>query len=110
MCGICGVVGKKVEKDIAIKCINTLEHRGPDGMGIYLEDDVMLAHRRLSILDLSDNGKQPMSYANERYWMTYNGEIYNFLELKIELSQKGYSFRSDSDTEVLLAAFVEWKE
>ena len=110
MCGICGVVGKKVEKDIAIKCINTLEHRGPDGMGIYLEDDVMLAHRRLSILDLSDNGKQPMSYANERYWMTYNGEIYNFLELKVELSRKGYSFNSDSDTEVLLAAFVEWKE
>lgn len=110
MCGIYGVVNKKIDRDFAVKCLNTMTHRGPDGYGIWQEDGTTLGHRRLSILDLSNNGSQPMSYANERYWMTFNGEIYNFLELRAELMEKGYTFRGESDSEVILAAFIEWKE
>ena len=80
-------------------------HRGPDGYGLWQEDGVTLGHRRLSILDLSNAGSQPMSYANERYWMTFNGEIYNFIEIRDELKKKGYTFRSASDSEVIMAAF-----
>lgn len=99
-----------MERDLALKCIHTIEHRGPDGFGIWQEEGTTLGHRRLSILDLSEGGSQPMSYANERYWMTFNGEIYNFIEIRNELVQKGYTFRSESDSEVILASFVEWKE
>jgi asparagine synthase (glutamine-hydrolysing) len=69
---------------------------------------IALGHRRLAILDLSADGRQPMSYSEERYWMTYNGEIYNFLELRSELEGKGFQFRSQSDTEVILAAYQHW--
>lgn len=110
MCGIYGVVNQKVDRDLALKCIHTIAHRGPDGFGIWQEEGTTLGHRRLSILDLSESGKQPMSYANERYWMTFNGEVYNFIEIRNELMQKGYTFRSESDSEVVLASFVEWKE
>jgi asparagine synthase (glutamine-hydrolysing) len=72
-------------------------------------DDTALLHRRLSIIDLSDSGHQPMNYA-DRYWITLNGEIYNYLEIKEELRSKGYSFKSTSDTEILLAAYIEWGE
>ena len=109
MCGIFGNIGD-LSKDRAMKCLNTLAHRGPDGEGLFQENDVTLGHRRLSILDLSEGGRQPMAYANERFWITFNGEIYNFLEIKAELEIKGYSFRSASDTEVILAAFQEWRE
>jgi asparagine synthetase B (glutamine-hydrolysing) len=89
---------------------DAVAHRGPDGRGIWidLEGYMALGHRRLSILDLSENGKQPMSYSDDRYWITYNGEVYNFLEIQDELSKKGYSFKSDSDTEIILAAYQEW--
>lgn len=110
MCGIYGVVNQKIDRDLAMKCLNTLTHRGPDGYGLWQEEDVTLGHRRLSILDLSETGKQPMAYADDRYHMTYNGEIYNFIEIRKELEQKGYSFRGDSDSEVILAAFCEWGE
>ena len=66
MCGIYGVVNKKVDRELAMKCLNTMIHRGPDGYGLWQEEDVTLGHRRLSILDLSNAGSQPMSYANER--------------------------------------------
>ena len=66
-----------------------------------------LGHRRLAILDLSSAGSQPMSYANERYWMTFNGEIYNFIEIREELQHKGYTFRGNSDSEVIMAAYCE---
>lgn len=91
-------------------CLDRLYHRGPDGGNIWQEGNVTLGHRRLSILDLSDNGSQPMGYADDRYQLVFNGEIYNFLEVRCELAKKGYEFRSESDSEVLLAAYVEWQE
>jgi asparagine synthase (glutamine-hydrolysing) len=109
MCGIFGYLGF-IEKDLAQACLKTLAHRGPDGHGLWSQSDVTLGHRRLSILDLSENAKQPMSYADGRYYITFNGEIYNFLEIRFELEQKGYHFQSQSDTEVILAAFIEWSE
>lgn len=107
MCGIFGHIGS-IPEHLAVICTNTLSHRGPDGKGIECLDGITLGHRRLAILDLSEQGKQPMSYANGRYWITYNGEIYNFLEIRSELESRGHVFRSQSDTEVILAAFAEW--
>jgi asparagine synthase (glutamine-hydrolysing) len=85
-------------------------HRGPDGAGVWSSPcgAVALAHRRLAIIDLSEGGRQPMSYADGRYWITFNGEIYNFRELTTELRALGHQFRSGSDTEVLLAAVAQW--
>ncbi len=107
MCGIFGHLGK-LERGVAQRCLDTLTHRGPDGWGLWQDEHVTLGHRRLSILDLSENGKQPMSYADGRYWITFNGEVYNFLEVRAELEAKGHSFRSESDTEVILAAYTQW--
>ena len=109
MCGIFGHIGF-IDKSKAEYCINTLAHRGPDGFGLHHTNEITLGHRRLSILDLSESGRQPMSYANGRYFITYNGEIYNFLEIKNELKNHGYIFTSESDTEVILAAFDKWQE
>jgi asparagine synthase (glutamine-hydrolysing) len=88
---------------------NALAHRGPDGEGSWYSEEGKLAlgHRRLAIIDLSENGAQPMQY-QEKYVITFNGEIYNYLELRIELSSKGYAFNTSSDTEVLLAAYDHW--
>lgn len=90
--------------------IADIPYRGPDGSGckVIAEDGVALGHRRLSILDLSDAGRQPMTEANEQFWITFNGEIYNYLEIRRELQALGYTFRSDSDTEVLLRAYEQW--
>ncbi|WP_375561103.1 asparagine synthase (glutamine-hydrolyzing) [Bernardetia sp. OM2101] len=109
MCGILGAMPKQ-NPILFEKALSLIAHRGPDGFGIWNEDEkISLGHRRLSILDLSEAGKQPMTFL-ERYTITFNGEIFNFLEIKKELLQKGYSFVSESDTEVILAAFNEWKE
>lgn len=110
MCGIYGVIERKVDRELAMKCLNTMIHRGPDGFGLWQEGGVTLGHRRLSILDLSSAGSQPMAYANGRYHMTFNGEVYNFIEIRRELEQKGYTFLGNSDSEVILAAYCEWKE
>ncbi len=110
MCGIYGVVEKKIDRELAIKCLDTMYHRGPDGSGLWQEGGVTLGHRRLSILDLSGAGSQPMSYADGRYELTFNGEIYNFIEIRGELRKKGHTFRGESDSEVILAAFAEWGE
>ena len=107
MCGILGCVGYIAEQH-AEACLNTLRHRGPDGQGVWHTNEVTLAHRRLSILDLSDTGKQPMSYGGGRYWITFNGEIYNFIEIRNSLEKRGHVFRGTSDTEVILAAYAEW--
>ncbi|MCX6782232.1 MAG: asparagine synthase (glutamine-hydrolyzing) [Candidatus Magasanikbacteria bacterium] len=109
MCGIFGVIGK-IDEEQARNCLDTLSHRGPDGYGIWTEKEVFLGHRRLAILDLSERGKQPMSFGNGRYWITLNGEIYNFIEIREELKARGHTFISDSDTEVVLAAYTEWGE
>ncbi len=109
MCGIFGVINKNIDRQLAERCVNTLKHRGPDGMGLWQEADVTLGHRRLAILDLSENGRQPMMY-RDRYVIAFNGEIYNFLEIRRELEKKGHSFRTETDTEVILAAFDEWRE
>lgn len=111
MCGISGIFninGSKVCREELISMTRELKHRGPNGEGIYVDNNIGLGHRRLSIIDLSDAAKQPMSYLNNRYWITYNGEIYNFIEIKKELEAYGYSFRTRSDTEVLLASYDLW--
>lgn len=112
MCGIFGVINKKTDRDLADKCVDRMTHRGPDGRGVWQEKGTTLGHRRLAILDLSDSGLQPMiyPYSSGRYVLAFNGEIYNFLELRDELKDKGYEFRSDSDSEVLLASYMEWGE
>ena len=112
MCGIFGVVNKKIDKKLADKCVDRMEHRGPDGRGVWQENGTTLGHRRLAILDLTEGGAQPMSYpySSGRYVLSFNGEIYNFVELREELRAKGYEFKSDTDSEVILASYMEWKE
>ena len=115
MCGICGFwsisVSEKFVSENCTKLINSLNHRGPDGKStIKLHSNrLSFGHTRLSILDLSKSGTQPMTY-QDRYSISYNGEIFNFIELKDELSNSGHSFVSDTDTEVILAAYAEWGE
>ena len=89
---------------------DSLKHGGPDDEGFYSNEQhkLVLGHRRLSLIDLSPGGHQPMPYHSERYWISYNGELYNYLEIKAELLTAGYSFKSASDTEVILAAFAAW--
>jgi len=110
MCGIFGVINKKIDKELADTCVDRLSHRGPDGRGLFQERDVTLGHRRLAILDLSENGSQPMTYDNGRYVLSFNGEIFNFIEVRDELKKEGCTFESESDSEVILAAFCRWRE
>ncbi len=110
MCGIFGIFNKKTDRSLAERCLNRLSHRGPDGAGLWQEKGVTLGQRRLAIFDLSDQGSQPMADASGRYEIIYNGEIYNFLEIRRELQSLGYRFKSDTDTEVILYALIEWKE
>lgn len=109
MCGILGVLGSVDPSRFAF-ALDRLEHRGPDGSGIWTHDEppVVLGHRRLAILDPSEAGRQPMHYGD--WTIIFNGEVYNFVEVREALRQKGHVFRSDSDTEVVLAAFAEWGE
>jgi len=112
MCGISGIINKnsKNVKPNEIKNINALiSHRGPDDEGFYYEKNFAFAHRRLSILDLGAKGHQPMHYL-DKYVITYNGEIYNYIEIKKELLEDGYVFHSDTDTEVILASYAKWGE
>jgi asparagine synthase (glutamine-hydrolysing) len=110
---MCGIVGEtsfqtdNVSEDWARTGCKIMSHRGPDGEGIVSFPGAVLGHRRLSIIDLS-TGDQPLSYGNGRYWITYNGEIYNYRELRDELYGMGYAFGTTSDTEVILAAYAAW--
>ncbi len=113
MCGIAGIVNldaSGIKKHMLESMTSVLHHRGPDDMGLYFDKNIGLGHRRLSIIDLSPAGHQPMSYAEGRYWITYNGAIYNFQDIRTELEGKGYAFTSRTDTEVILAAYTEWGE
>lgn len=111
MCGINGHFGKSSTDQlrVAITSMNdALAHRGPDGEGEYIADGIALGHRRLSIIDLSDAGKQPMFNADRTLVLVFNGEIYNYLELVPELQALGYRFVSHSDSEVILHAYAAW--
>lgn len=128
MCGISGIIlkerfpeeGTRAALDRSLhKMIDAIRHRGPDGTGYWISpmNQVALAHARLAIIDLSDSAAQPMQYPptvsdeiQARYTITYNGEIYNYQELRSELSNQGYRFRTQSDTEVILAAYDYWQE
>ena len=108
MCGITGIISKnKIEKNIIEPMTDTIIHRGPDGFGYYYGEKFVFGHRRLSIVDLSDAGHQPMQYLN-RYVITFNGEVYNHLELRKELEKNGYVFQSHTDTEVIMASYDFW--
>jgi asparagine synthase (glutamine-hydrolysing) len=114
MCGIAGIISEnpqQVNHDRLKRMTDIIMHRGPDGEGCWINKTTTagLGHRRLSIIDLSVNGAQPMHYLN-RYTIVHNGEIYNYIELRKELVNKGYVFASQSDTEVIMAAYDCWKE
>ncbi|MBK2026287.1 asparagine synthase (glutamine-hydrolyzing) [Francisella philomiragia] len=112
MCGIAGIITNNISiiKSFAQDIPNmtsTIAHRGPDGFGYHYDDNHAFGHRRLSIVDLSQAGHQPMHYL-DRYTITYNGEIYNHPELRNELMERGYEFKSDTDTEVIMASYDAW--
>ena len=111
MCGIAGIIhldSAPVSPPVLQRMTDALRHRGPDGEGQWIEGNVGIGHRRLAIIDLSAAGHQPMVSADHRYVLSYNGEIYNFRELRAELEAAGYWFRSKTDSEVLLNALAEW--
>jgi asparagine synthase (glutamine-hydrolysing) len=112
MCGIAGTIdlrpGLGSAEELVARMTDALAHRGPDDAGLYVEPPVALGNRRLSILDLSPAGHQPMRSQDGLVWLTYNGEIYNYRELATDLRGRGYRFRSLGDTEVLLHAYLEW--
>ena len=111
MCGIAGyiTINKSIKTEQLCKATSTIKHRGPDAEGFYFspDDNVGLAHRRLSILDLSESANQPMISSDDRYVIVFNGEVYNFKELKSNLKDKGASLKTTSDTEVLLQLFAQ---
>ncbi len=108
MCGIAGFSWRDAR--LVQSMMDTLRHRGPDDEGSYVDDDVSLGHRRLSIIDLSELGRQPMVYEREgrRVIVTFNGEIFNYREIRQALGTKGYQFHTGSDTEIILASYLEW--
>ena len=115
MCGIVGIYsfnGKPVDENLLIRMRDTMAHRGPDGAGIWVSEDrkVSLAHRRLSIIDLSESASQPMCNEDGTLWISFNGEIYNHAEIRKDLDQiGGHHWKTDhSDTEVILHAFEQW--
>jgi len=113
MCGIAGIIrsrGNITDADAAAveRATNAECHRGPDDSGYYRDARVVFGHRRLSIIDLSPLGRQPMTNEDGSVWVTYNGEIYNYRELRPQLAARGHSFRSNSDTEILLHGYEEW--
>ena len=114
MCGIAGLIDLEAERHIG-PMLRSIEHRGRDDEGVWTAGPIdpvgrkiSLGHRRLAIIDTSSAGHQPMVSADGRYVITFGGEIYNYHELREELKSKGHVFRTQTDTEVLLAAFGEW--
>src|SRR5919202_4722882 len=108
MCGICGVValGRPPERETAAAMARELDHRGPDGDGLFVDDaGVAFGFRRLAIIDLSDAGRQPFASDDGALQLVHNGEIYNYRELRTELESYGHDFRSATDTEVILRSY-----
>ena len=113
MCGICGIINfnkKPVEESKISRMMSKIKHRGPDDEGILIENNIGFGFVRLSILDLSPEGHQPMYDETNRFIIIHNGEVYNYIELREELIEKGYRFRSNTDTEVILKSYIEWGE
>lgn len=111
MCGITGFInlnGEPASRAVLERMANAIAHRGPDGEGYWIEGNVGIGFRRLAIIDLSPAGNQPMVTTDQRYVLAYNGEVYNFRELRTELEAKGHQFRSRADSEVVLNALAEW--
>jgi|WetSurMetagenome_2_1015567.scaffolds.fasta_scaffold00614_11 asparagine synthase (glutamine-hydrolysing) len=111
MCGICGIIrfdNKTVDEGQIRKMMLIMKHRGPDDEGVFLENNIGLGFVRLSILDLSPAGHQPMFSQDGRFVLVYNGEIYNYIELREELIKEGYHFKTQTDSEVLLISFIHW--
>jgi asparagine synthase (glutamine-hydrolysing) len=111
MCGIAGVFnlnGEPISPVTLRKMTDAIAHRGPDGEGFYVDSFIGLGHRRLAIIDLSSAGHQPMMTADKQSIISYNGEVYNFQEIRIELEACGYKFGSKTDSEVVLKAFAQW--
>src|ERR1700687_3911189 len=116
MCGFCGfiqidrVIEPAAMTTVVERMADTLRHRGPDDGGSWIDANagIALGHRRLSIIDLSPEGHQPMTSPSGRYVIAYHGEIYNFRELRLELDRSGFAWRGHSDTEVMLAAIEAW--
>lgn len=110
MCGISGIIGEKASYELITKMTSLLVHRGNDAINHYVDNNIALGHNRLSIIDLNPSSDQPFQSRDFPYIIVFNGEIYNYLEIKIELQQNGYKFRTASDTEVLLYSYIEWGE
>src|SRR3989338_1172195 len=110
MCGIAGIFNlnsEPVRQDLLTRMTRSLSHRGPDDEGVCVWGNIGFGHRRLSIIDLSERGKQPMSNEDGTVWITYNGEIYNHLALRDELRKKGHLYRSQTDTETIIHLYEE---
>src|SRR4051812_23798288 len=111
MCGIAGIVSfgkqRSPQRDELLRMAGALSHRGPDEFGIYRDARAGLAHARLSIIDLAA-GQQPLAGADDATWIVFNGEIFNYVELKAELQALGLTFRTNSDTEVIVQAYRAW--
>lgn len=111
MCGITGIYRpgqNSIQYKVVKKMTDAIAHRGPDGEGHFIDNDIALGHRRLAVLDLTAAGNQPMSTKDGKFVVSYNGEIYNFLDLRHELENLGYQFNSRTDTEVLLHGYRQW--
>ena len=107
MCGIAGILGDNAKSNTIDNMLTVQHHRGPDYTGKWLESGIALGHNRLSIIDLSNSANQPFFDKTKRYVIVFNGEIYNYIELKEKL-KSSYEFQTAGDTEVLLAAFIFW--
>jgi asparagine synthase (glutamine-hydrolysing) len=113
MCGICGLIrfdNQSVQESSVRTMMRIMKHRGPDDEGVFMEKNVGLGFVRLSIIDLSPTGHQPMISQDGRYVLIFNGEIYNYIELREELRKNGYIFKTQADSEVLLTSFIQWGE
>ncbi len=113
MCGICGIFSSRNlanNSEIISEMNDVLHHRGPDDSGIYIDENIALGHKRLSIIDLSKAGHQPFTSDDGNFILTFNGEIYNFRDLRTILIGLGYKFKTQTDTEVLLKSYMHWGE